>query len=343
MEVVKMLKRTIMVVTLGLFLGMDLAAEEGTKTLSEATFTLTLSQEGTDTYVLNYKSEEEIVDVIWDEATITVSELRERGIKALEKRATETVRIRYPKVVMIKDERALVSPLVKTIQFFDKRGRIKKEMALQRWILYKQDPAYIFLSKNKEYICISTPEPLEIPEDYKGPIEYYKPPRDPEIESVILNTDGEELWRATSTLSGGLWLSPNGRYFIVCNVECGRQCPLFYFNHRGTVKELWFKEGTMGFEYIEIDFSKDGSWFAVVGKNIGEHLVVFDQEANELWRKEGVAEGDWDVWELEISNDEIIIVTISRCIIPGKKIQLIEYQFTKQGELIETKEKEVER
>ncbi|MBU2462251.1 hypothetical protein KKH65_05200, partial [bacterium] len=52
--------------------------------------------------IMEYKFDEPVVDVIFDEATMTVKEARALGMKGLEKRkATEKVKVQYPKVVVV--------------------------------------------------------------------------------------------------------------------------------------------------------------------------------------------------------------------------------------------------
>jgi hypothetical protein len=192
---------------------------------------------------------EEVVDVIFDEAEMTVEEARALGFKGLEQReATDTVVVQYPKVLMIKDENAKHEPLVKSIKFLDEKGSVKKEVPLQRYIPDKQSPARINIAKNRQYIRINTP----IKEDEHGDLV--------EAESVILDTAGNVLWSIKHNLSI-VYLSPDGKYIVGVPTLDWSDAPIYVYNEKGLVKEI--KKNT---SWWDIDFSADGSYFAVTIK-----------------------------------------------------------------------------
>ena len=91
----------------------------------------------------------------------------------------------------------------------------------------------------------------------------------------------------------------------------------------------------------DVDFSKDGSYFAVKVVTIkrkmdgarrvreyAAHLIVFGSRGNELWRKENIARGEASfASRVKISDDDIITVMTG---VGEYKI----YSFDKNGELV---------
>ncbi|MEW6606901.1 MAG: hypothetical protein AB1414_05535 [bacterium] len=135
--------------------------------------------------VMEYKlpEGEEIVDVIFGEATMTVKEARALGIKGLEKRQeTELVKVRYPKVVYT----------TKIVKFLDKSGKILKTISLEKesWIekrinrnIYKNIEKDMIAKKNAEIIG------LIIREIGSGELFYEEADR-----FILLDLTGDPLW-----------------------------------------------------------------------------------------------------------------------------------------------------
>jgi len=89
--------------------------------------------------VMEYKLSEgeEIVDVIFDEATMTVKEAMALGMKGLEqKKATETVKVQYPKVIFTK----------RNVKFLDAYGKQKNSYSIE-----EEAPR---VNHNQKYIAI---------------------------------------------------------------------------------------------------------------------------------------------------------------------------------------------
>ncbi len=99
--------------------------------------------------VMEYKltEGEEIVDVIFDETVMTVEEARALGMKGLEQRkATETVKVQYPKVVITKE----------TVKFLDEEGKVERQISLE-----KQEQAIVSLTTGKVIIVGGEGESIE--------------------------------------------------------------------------------------------------------------------------------------------------------------------------------------
>jgi hypothetical protein len=92
--------------------------------------------------VIEYKllESEEIVNVIFDEAEMTVTKARALGMKGLEqRRATETVKVQYPKVLVTK----------KAVKFLDKEGTVEREILLKK---EREETAIVSLTTGKVII-----------------------------------------------------------------------------------------------------------------------------------------------------------------------------------------------
>jgi len=261
-----------------------------------------------------------ITNVIFGDTEMTVSEARAKGVGGLEqKSADERIKVKYPKVVMVSDKKDIEKykeALVESIKFFDNRGKLKKEIPVQKLILGKQSPADITVSKNEQYLAINTP----IREDEKGIWEN---------NTVVFNSEGDRLWGFEHNLVA-IYLSPNGEYMVGQGWESG---PVVVYNKKGKIlRELENNE------FNDISFSEDGSYFAVIigkidwGIKTETHvdrqsadLVVIDAQGNELWSKEKIAKG-WEASgvKVKISDNTIIVIT-------GEfKV----YYFSKDGKLL---------
>jgi hypothetical protein len=275
--------------------------------------------------------EERRKDVIYEEEEMKVSRARELGIEGLEERdADEIVRIKYPKVIMVKDGYEH-DPLVESIKFLDIRGEIKKEISVQDYIPESKGPARVGVSKNKKYLRINAPvEVIPGKEVLKSKI-------------VVFNIEGDSLWGFKHKLQV-LFLSPNGEYIVgVPDLEWG-DAPVFMYDKNGNILKKIDKDDR-GFD---LDFSKDGSYFAVTIKKINRDvktervvdklsadLIIYDVYGNELWRKENIAKGISSACKVRISNDNVISV------ITGLHEYMILY-FDKEGNLIKKEQGDLE-
>jgi RNase H-fold protein (predicted Holliday junction resolvase) len=301
--------------------------------------------------IMEYKFDEPVVDVIFGEETMTVKEAKALGMKGLEKRkATEKVKVQYPKVVILgkkvkyaEDYEALHPT---SIKFFNEKEK-KKEVPLQQTLLGRDYcGATVIISENRKYIAVTTPE---VSEEYKKKFDWEEFEEMFEemcdYDTVIMDTEGNELWSVVQDNSY-VYISPNGKYGINFVGGEGNIGGAVYINKDG-IKNLTPKH----WDFQGVYFSNDGTWFAVTvegnetiltesgkyGGYISHHyLIVFDERGNELWRKENIAEGDWNIEEVSISDDNIITVITGNYITSEK----IRYYFDKKGNLIEPKSKE---
>ncbi|MDO8662086.1 MAG: DUF5711 family protein [Candidatus Omnitrophota bacterium] len=272
-------------------------------------------------FAVEYKSGEDVVDVVYDTAIMDVAAANAIGVAKLEGRLkSESIKVRYPKVVMIKDEEVKTGTHVKSLRFLNEKGKLQKEIPVQRFIPGKQNPAEIMVSKNRKYISIRSVRES----DEKGGIK--------KADSVTLDTDGNVLWKINHQLSR-TEVSTNGEY-IVGEYDCD-DCPVQIFNKTGLIGEI--EKNIMGFD---LDFSDDGSFFALTtttidwkmktakhGDRYAGHLHVYDSTGKELWRKDNIAKGDGSFCEVKISSDNIISAITG---VDGYKL----YQFDKKGNLL---------
>jgi len=289
--------------------------------------------------------DEEIVDIIFGEAEMTVEEARALGYKGWEQReATDTVKVQYPKVVMIKDEEnsTQYQTFIESIKFLGKDGSVTRELSLQRYVPGEQRPAKVSVSKNKKYLSINTPmEGFEAGDVVKK-------------MSIILDDTGRELWELRHVLHE-VHLSPNGKYIVgFLGPHVGG--PIYVYKEEGLVREIEMHD--IGWS---VDFSEDGGYFAVTAKTVDRekirkaqeydklqnteearkirheahraHLIVFNESGNELWRREDIAKGiASDHCPINISADDVITVTTG---VSESKV----YRFDKTGDLITKKSK----
>lgn len=281
-------------------------------------------------FAAEYKSGEGVVDVVYDTAIMDVAAAKALGVAKLEGRQkSESIKVRYPKVVMIKDEKVKTGTHVKSLRFLDETGKMKKEIPVQRFISGKQDPAEIIVSKNRKYISMRNVKERTEKGDVKN------------TESIILDADGNELWKINHQLASAR-VSTNGEYIVGDYDECDT-CPVVVFNRNGLVKEI--PKGTLWFD---VDFSKDGSFFAVTTETIdwkiktsrhadryAGHLQVYDSSGKELWRKDNLAKGVGTGCEVKISSDDVVNVITG---VDDYKL----YRFDKKGSLLKEEQSNLE-
>jgi len=233
--------------------------------------------------IIEYKFDEPVVDIIFDEATMTVKEARILGVKGLEKRkATEKVKVQYPKVIFT--EHKASEEWAKSIKFLDKNQKLKKEIDLEKESSIFSDKKftpspYRIISKNKKYICV---DGLEI--ERWGPGEYDWNWTG-ESEAVIFDTEGNILRRIKHPYCD-IFVSPNGRYIVGVGEE-GVGWGLC--NEKGIVKEFQS-------HYVKGDFSKDGNYFVGIDREV---WVAITEDGRELWRKQTIDEDLTRELELE--------------------------------------------
>jgi hypothetical protein len=283
--------------------------------------------------IVEYKFDESVVDVIFGEAEMTVKEARKRGMKGLEKRkAMEIVKVQYPKVVVLGKRVKYTEDYEElhetSINFFDKNGKKKKEIFLQQSLPDRDyGRAMVGISKNRKYLAIYTPV-VTTPIELRGKITDWEESGYIKNDTVIMDTEGNKLWSVVLECSGNPHISSNGKYIVDIDVGGELDGPSVIYNENGMVKEIW----ALG--CFAVDFSKDGSWFAVITERRHD-LIVFDEKGNELWKKRNFGEG-WDSEKcLNISEDDIITIIFGMN-------QDIKYRFDKKGNLIEPKPKEEE-
>ena len=272
-----------------------------------------------------------IANVIYDIAETTVKEAREIGIKNLEgKKDTDVIKVKYPKVVFIKDGKITSYDEIISIRFLDIRGNIKKELIK---IPYKLGFRNINIDKTKKYICLTT---------YTGDENGL-----PVHVSSIFDADGN-LLRTIKHHYPYVYVSPNGKYVVGSDVEYFDE-PIGIYNEEGLIKEIEKTSSTWN-----VDFSEDGSWFGVVVEAIDHellrkattpeerdraytaHLIVFDEKGNELWRKENIAQGSATNCLIKILDNDIVIMMTG---LYDHKI----YTFDKMGNLIKIEQGNLEQ
>ncbi|MDI6703292.1 MAG: hypothetical protein QME40_01265 [bacterium] len=268
--------------------------------------------------VMEYKlpEGEEIVDVIFGEAEMTVEEAMALGIKGLEqKKATETVKVQYPKVITIKDMNIKGDVSIKSIRFLNEKGEMKSEYQVKG----QREWTGVMVSKNKKYLNVHSI------------INYEKE----EAESIMLNDEGKVLWSVKHNLFE-VYPSPNGKYLVGLPTIEWSDAPIYVYNEKGLVREI--KKDDLS---CRLSFSKDGSYFAVTlttrieGEDRAD-LIVFDGEGNELWRKNGITRGiAADYCPINITDDDIITVMTG-----GDEYKI--YHFDKKGNLVKEEQGNLE-
>ncbi|MEW6096265.1 MAG: hypothetical protein AB1567_07040 [bacterium] len=247
-------------------------------------------QEGTQTIeaqaiepklVMEYKLSEgeEIVDVIFDEAEMTVKEAKALGMKGLEQRkATETVKVQYPKVLVTK----------KAVKFLDEKRKVTNEIPLKEVqierVAYKSP--LVSLSTNR--IILVTQE---------GEFTFHLD---------CFDTKGNLIWQKRN-LGNPVFLSGNGGYIVSGPLMTAHEAPpVCILCEVKNGKELWNKK-------INTEF-----WIPHILHN-GQVLILedfffekkskislIDIDGKTLWNRELLNTGDWTIVSSELE-DKIII------------------------------------
>ena len=178
----------------------------------------------------------------------------------------------------------------------------------------------VFVSKNGKYAAVNNV--------YK----YNQKESIEDAEVVVLNWEGEEMWKAKHHFSSFM-VSPNGKYLLAIPDEANGYAPISVFNAKGIagsikkIDQVW-----------EADFSNNGSFFAVAvpvssGSATGQYryqfdLVVSDENGKELWRKENITSLESEFFPNVKIVDDVIVVIDN---IDYDPHIIKEYRFDKQG------------
>ena len=256
--------------------------------------------------IVEYKYEKGIDKIIFIEADISVKEARKLKIKGLEqKRETETVKIPYPKVLIVQDDNSNVGGLhIKSLRFLNNNGKLKKEIFLRQ--NNKNTLGTFSISENNRFVVI-TYITRKIQDDiYRGIVE---------AESIILSIDGDELWNTKHHLTQ-VEISPNGTYIIGNDIE-SNSTPIVIIYQGGKIIEInkhrrgWIQYYLQNGKYCALRVIvfdpkiKNG-----VEKDIAK-LVLIDEKGNILWTKDNIVKGEAAIWtRLNKTTDNTIVLTV---------------------------------
>ncbi|HAV42934.1 TPA: hypothetical protein DCX15_02830 [bacterium] len=193
------------------------------------------------TLVMEYRFDEPITDIIFDEAEMTVKEAMALGMKGLEKRKeTEKVEVLYPKVIFIPEKVYSREKYIKEIKFLDREGNVKKQV-----ILDVKKRENVIISPNQKYILAT-----------KG----YDYISEQEIEGgTLYRDDGTEIW----TKEEGLFNSVSDAGFVAEGFIGwgGSKVPFIIYDHLGQKIE----EVTLPQNVLEAAgrFSEDGRYYVI--------------------------------------------------------------------------------
>jgi len=288
----------------------------------------------TEQLTAQYRTNQKVVDVIFDEAAVTVREASALGVKGLGARSPkDTVKIRYPKVVMLADEQDSIegTSYTKSIRFLDAKGATKKEVSTLRMIPGERWSS-VTISKGRKFIGANNVN------EYSG--EYVI-----DADFIMFDDEGRELWKMKHHLTG-IIPSPSGEYALGVPDAAIGGAPISMYNAKGLVREIRKDDRSW-----DVDFSKDGGYFAVKVVTIKEktntatgrqmiepaaHLIVFDSRGNELWKKENITTGPSSfACQVKISDDDIITV------ITGVGEYRV-FTFDKNGKLLQELQEDLE-
>jgi hypothetical protein len=284
-----------------------------------------------------------ITHVIYGEAEMTVSNARSMGVEGLEQKGlNEKVKVKYPKVVMVSEKRAVQdygAPMVEAVKFFDLSGKVKKEVLVKDVFPKDKDGiCWVDITDNRQYFALYTHVSFSVKNEYQEK-------KESKSQVVVFDTSGNKSWEIEETeFPIAVHLSPNGEYLVGApDTEWGG-APVLVYNKSGKMLKKVKKDD----QGCRISFSNDGSYFAVVitkidwelktdkhYDRISSDLVVVDAQGNELWRKEKIAKGVGSGGKVKISNDVISVITgVGECKV---------YYFDKNGKLLKTEQGDVEQ
>jgi hypothetical protein len=210
--------------------------------------------------------DEEIVDVIFGEAEMTVAKAKALGMKGLDqKKTTEKVKVVYPKVVVTNE----------AIRFLNEKGEMKKSISISKKL------RKVMISKNGKNISITRP----LKYDKYG--HWIK-----QAELKLLDEEGNVIcWSdKLKPEENHLYYDVlgNGESVVIYSVFTG---VLAFYNRKDSTlkftKAFVPPYSTMNFW---TDYSYNGEYYVM---NIApEHkqgramVILFDKKGNELWRDE---------------------------------------------------------
>ncbi|MEW6606904.1 MAG: hypothetical protein AB1414_05550 [bacterium] len=293
--------------------------------------------------VLEYKSDEPIVDVIFDEATMTVKEARALGIKGLEKRkATEIVKVRYPKVVAPKDAVHPEQRIIKgVVTFLNEKGSITNQIFLRENVIFMEDAKerrwindQCYISSNGEYAGIvtsvfrkkgeydvTTEETRFSLVDKNGNIILGKKPLEPNISECYIECR----------------ISDDGKRILIIYKAVERLPSVIYlYNEKG--EQIW-KQQYEG-DIFDMLMSKNGKYIAgEISIYVGQHkgralfenwLIFYDIDNEKSWKYK-LESKDVRHWVILSENGDVDVRNNDI-----RKNETI-YSFTKDGKLKDTR------
>jgi hypothetical protein len=208
--------------------------------------------------------DEPIVDIIFDEATMTVKEARALGVRGLEQRKIrEVVKVHYPRILVTE----------KAVKFLDKKGKIKKKYELMKSENLK-------IAENGRYICITKPTKF-VEEFTLG-------------EVILLDAAGNKICEIRDVNIYGygdnLRLPTAGKWVLI-DAHLYDDGAIELYDKEGRKKKIEVCKAEdevagMG----EFSFTKDGKYFVTTAMSGGSvwdnsYLLLYDENGNEIWRK----------------------------------------------------------
>ncbi len=207
-----------------------------------------------------------------------------------------------------------------SVKFLDENGNEKNSIGLLNTIPGNSWSS-VSKSKNQKYITINNIYNYNQKEE-----------KIEDAKMIMLNDEGVELWSMKHNLAN-IIPSPNGKYVVGTLDAAFGDAPIYVFNEKGLITKIAKDD-----QAWDIDFSNDGSFFALTivtfdktKKGIEKcqgHLIVLNEEGNELWRRANIAMGENSFCEVNISNDNIISLTTG---LTERKV----YHFDNQGHTIQ--------
>jgi hypothetical protein len=293
-------------------------------------------QEGTQTAeaqavelkpVMEYKlpEGEEIVDIIFDEAEMTVSKARALGMKGLEQRkVTETVKVQYPKVVVTK----------KAVKFLDERGKVISKISLKesqiiKTAIFEPGPPrerlmspLVSLVANRIFLAEWCVDGFE---------SYH-------LDLSCFDTKGNLIWQKKNQPISSMSLSGNGRYIVYGGEmsDINVISPVGVYDIKDG-KKLWEKK--LNSDARELHILNDGQVVLVelfLGDEWITKISLIDLNGNEVWNykiKHLISPSSWCP-QLLSAGDKIIIYIELDPYDDNKPIYYGLYGFDKKGNLL---------
>jgi hypothetical protein len=275
--------------------------------------------------VIEYNLDVDEEVVIFGEAEMTVKEARILGVKGLEQmRATEIIKIRYPKVVATKDAVHGLRIIKGTITFLNERGIITNRISVRGVMRFTENGKdkwineECYLSSNGEYVGIINtfsriPEKTEKTNfclmDKNGNVLWEKESMQHEINKCIISGNGNRILMVDH-------ISPVG--------EDPVRSGFYLYDRKG--RQLWKQE--INEDIFNVVMSKNSKYLAAnisVYTGVGsppfeDYLFFYNIDEKKSWKYKVKIRGYIslsETGEVTVKNDEYI------------------YTFTKDGKLKE--------